>query len=78
VYRGFMVAALGAAVGFWPAAIISSAMWGYTHNQYPLSLQALIMAVGVYFSWLMRNSQSLWTPYASHMVLDIVGDSLIG
>jgi hypothetical protein len=61
-----------------PAAIISSAMWGYTHNQYPLSLQALIMAVGVYFSWLMRKAQSLWTPYASHMVLDIVGDSLIG
>ena len=78
VYRGFMLVALGAAVGFWPAAIISSAMWGYTHNQYPLSLQALIMAVGVYFSWLMRKARSLWTPYVSHMVLDIVGDSLIG
>ena len=78
VYRGFMLAALAAAIGFWPAAIISSAMWGYTHSQYPLSLQALIMAVGVYFSWLMRKAQSLWTPYASHMVLDIVGDSLIG
>ena len=78
VYRGFMLVALGAAIGFWPAAIITSAMWGYTHNQYPLSLQALIMAVGVYFSWLMRKAQSLWTPYAAHMVLDIVGDSLIG
>jgi membrane protease YdiL (CAAX protease family) len=78
VYRGFMLVALGAAIGFWPAAIISSAMWGYTHSQYPLSLQALIMAVGVYFSWLVRKAQSLWTPYASHMVIDIVGDSLIG
>ena len=78
VYRGFMLVALGAAIGFWPAAIITSAMWGYTHNQYPLSLQALIMAVGVYFSWLMRKAQSLWTPYTAHMVLDIVGDSLIG
>lgn len=78
VYRGFMLAALGAAIGFWPAAIVSSAMWGYTHSQYPLSLQALIMAVGVYFSWLVRKARSLWTPYVSHMVLDIVGDSLIG
>ena len=78
VYRGFMLIALGATIGFWPAAIITSAMWGYTHNQYPISLQALIMAVGVYFSWLMRKAQSLWTPYAAHMVLDIVGDSLIG
>jgi membrane protease YdiL (CAAX protease family) len=36
------------------------------------------MAVGVYLSWLVRKAQSLWTPYASHMVIDIVGDSLIG
>jgi len=27
---------------------------------------------------LTRTAQSLWTPYAAHMVLDIVGDSLIG
>jgi membrane protease YdiL (CAAX protease family) len=78
VYRGFVLVALGAAIGFWPAAIIASAMWAYTHDQYPLSLQALIMAVGIYFSWLTRKARSLWTPYASHMVLDIVGDSLIG
>lgn len=78
VYRGFLLVALGAAIGFWPAAIIASALWAYTHGQYPLSLQALIMAVGVYFSWLTRRARSLWTPYASHMVLDIVGDSLIG
>lgn len=78
VYRGFMLVALGAAIGFWPAAVITSAMWAFTHSQYPLSLQALIMAVGIYFSWLMSRARSLWTPYASHMVLDILGDSLIG
>lgn len=78
IYRGLMLVILGAAIGFWPAAIISSAMWAYTHSQYPLSLQALIMAVGIYFSWLTRRARSLWTPYTSHMVLDIVGDSLIG
>jgi membrane protease YdiL (CAAX protease family) len=78
IYRGFMLVILGAAIGFWPAAVISSAMWAYTHSQYPISLQALIMAVGIYFSWLTHRVRSLWTPYASHMVLDIVGDSLIG
>lgn len=77
-YRGFMLVALSAALGFWPAAIITSAMWGYTHSQYPLALQGLIMASGIYFSWLMRKTQSLWAPYAAHMVLDIVADSLIG
>ena len=78
VYRGFLLVALGAAIGFWPAAIIASAMWAYTHSQYPLSLQALIMTVGIYFSWLTRRARSLWTPYTSHMILDLVGDSLIG
>ena len=38
----------------------------------------LIMATGVYYSWLMRKVQSLWAPYAAHMILDIVGDCLIG
>lgn len=78
IFRGFMLAALGAAIGFWPAAILTSAMWGCTHSQYPLSLQVLITVMGVYFCWLTRRTQSVWTPYTSHMVLDIVGDSLIG
>jgi len=78
IFRGFMLTALAAAIGFWPAAIVSSAMWGFTHNQYPLSLQALIAAIGIYWSYLTRRARSLWTPYSAHMVLDIVGDSLIG
>jgi membrane protease YdiL (CAAX protease family) len=78
IYRGFMLVALRAAIGFWPAAVTSSVLWGCTHGQYPLSLQSLIAAVGIYFCWLVRESQSLWTPYTAHTVLDFVGDSLIG
>lgn len=78
VFRGFLLVALRTAIGFWPAAIVSSALWGYTHSQYPLSLQALIMITGIYFCWLVRRTQSLWTPYVSHMVLDVAADSLIG
>lgn len=78
IFRGFMLTALAAAIGFWPAAIVSSAMWGFTHTQYPLSLQALIAAIGIYWSFLVRRARSLWTPYSAHMVLDIIGDSLIG
>jgi membrane protease YdiL (CAAX protease family) len=78
IYRGFMLVVLRAAVGFWPAAIVSSAMWGVTHDQYPLSLQGLITATGLFFCWLVRRTESLWTPYVSHMVLDVVADSLVG
>jgi membrane protease YdiL (CAAX protease family) len=78
VFRGFVLVALGAAIGFWPAAILSSVMWGYTHHQYPLALQLLIAVMGVYFCGLTRRTQSLWTPYAAHLVLDLLADSLIG
>jgi len=78
IYRGFMLVALAEAIGFWPAALVASAMWAMTHTQYPLLLQLLIFATGVFWSWVAREARSLWAPYASHMVLDIVGDSLIG
>lgn len=78
LYRGFFLVALTAALGFWPAAVISSALWAYTHNQYPLSLQVLIAVTGIYWCWLARKARSLWTPYTSHMVLDAIADSLIG
>ncbi|HJS41356.1 MAG TPA: type II CAAX endopeptidase family protein [Sphingomicrobium sp.] len=78
LYRGFFVVALTAALGFWPAAVLSSAMWAYTHTQYPMSLQLLIAGTGVFWCWLARKARSLWAPYTSHMVLDVVADSLIG
>lgn len=78
IYRGFFLVALTAAIGLWPAAVLSSGMWAFTHTQYPLSLQALIAATGILWCWLSRKVRSLWTPYISHMVLDVVADSLIG
>lgn len=78
IFRGFVLAALTAVIGFWPAAIISSAMWAAMHAQYPLPLQGAIFATGVVFAWIKRATQSLWAPWAAHMLLDIIGDSLIG
>lgn len=77
VYRGFVLACLAAVFGFWPAAVLSSAAWGFSHEQYPLTLQLLIVAVGTGFAWLLRKTRSLWTPWTSHMVLDVVMDSLV-
>jgi membrane protease YdiL (CAAX protease family) len=46
VRRGIVLACLAAVSGFWPAAVRSSAAWGFSHDQYPLLLQLLIVAVG--------------------------------
>lgn len=78
VWRGFLLFGLREIVGFWPAAIISSASWGFLHTQYPLAGQLIIVGTGIGFSWLVRSTSSLWAPYVAHEVVDVIGDSLVG
>ena len=78
VFRGFVLVALRRVAGFWPAALLSSAMWAFTHVQYPMVIQLTILVVGVGFCWIMKRAGSLWAPYVAHEVLDVIGDSLIG
>jgi len=78
LYRGFLLVALTEALGFWPAALITSVAFGATHTQFPLDVRALIAGAGFMWAVVARQARSLWAPYVSHMVLDVVGDSLIG
>jgi membrane protease YdiL (CAAX protease family) len=78
VFRGFVLLALRRLVGFWPAAVVSSAMWAFTHVQFPLTIQLTILVVGVGFCWIAQRARSLLAPYFAHEVLDLLGDSLIG
>jgi membrane protease YdiL (CAAX protease family) len=78
VFRGFILTALRSVAGFWPAAIVSSALWAVLHTQYPFVLQAGIFVVGIGFCWLAQRARSLLAPYFAHEVLDLIGDSLIG
>jgi hypothetical protein len=77
VYRGFILAALAAALGFWPAVILSSIMFGATHTQYPLVLQGMIAALSVLWSWAGKRGGGLMAPYAAHMTLDWILDPVI-
>ncbi|MES1199580.1 MAG: CPBP family intramembrane glutamic endopeptidase [Pseudomonadota bacterium] len=77
VFRGFILAALTAALGFWPAAIISSLAFGATHTQYPLSLQALIAALAVLWAWAGKRAGGLLAPYTAHMTLDWLIDPVL-
>lgn len=78
IFRGFILIALMAVIGFWPAAIVSSVMWAALHTQYPLEFQAFIAFSGVLWAWAGRCVRSLWAPYTAHMTLDIIADCLIG
>ena len=70
VFRGFILAALAAALGFWPAAVLSSLAFAATHTQYPLGLQATIAAIALLWAWSGRRGGGLLAPYTAHMTLD--------
>jgi len=78
IFRGFLLAALAAVIGFWPAAGVTSALWAATHTQYPLSLQLTIFATGMLLAWVVQSARTIWAPYGAHMVMDVVLDSLVG
>lgn len=76
VFRGFILVALTAALGFWPAAILSSIAFGATHTQYPLTLQALIATIAILWAWVAKRS-GLLAPYTAHMALDWLIDPIL-
>lgn len=77
VFRGFVLAALTAALGFWPAAIVSSVAFGSLHTQYPLAMQALVAGVGLIFCIARRGAGSLLAPYLAHTLLDWILDPIL-
>ncbi|HEX4386201.1 MAG TPA: CPBP family intramembrane glutamic endopeptidase [Myxococcales bacterium] len=77
VYRGFILSALTAALGFWPAALLSSIAFAATHQQYPSSLQALIAVVAILWAWVGKRTGGLLAPYTAHMTLDWILDPII-
>jgi membrane protease YdiL (CAAX protease family) len=77
IFRGFLLAALAAVFGFWPAALLSSLAFGAVHAQYPLDLQALIAVCGVIWCWVVRHTKSVWTAWIAHMTLDWLTDPFL-
>lgn len=78
VFRGFLLAALAAVFGLWPAAILSSVAFGATHAQYPLEFQAIISVFGLAWCWIVRRTGSIWSAWIAHMSLDWILDPFFG
>jgi membrane protease YdiL (CAAX protease family) len=77
IFRGFILVALTAALGFWPAAILSGVAFGATHTQFPMELQALIAVMGIVWAVIAARAKTIVAPYISHMLLDWVADPLL-
>jgi len=78
IFRGFLLFALARIVGYWPAAVVTSALWAATHTQFPLPFLVVVFIIGLVLSWVMARSKTLWAPWGAHMLMDIVLDSLVG
>ena len=68
-FRGYFLFALSRASGFWPAALISSAIFGYTHhsNRGETWLGALGAGIiGLFFSFTIRRTGNLWFAVGMH------------
>lgn len=77
IFRGFLLSVFAAALGFWPAAILSSIAFGAVHSQYPFELQALVGVAGFVWCLVAAHAKSLLAPYISHMTLDWLIDPFL-
>jgi membrane protease YdiL (CAAX protease family) len=71
--RGYALFTLSAGIGFWPAAILSSAFFGYSHHgNTGEDWIGLFNAglFGLFACFLLRRTGNLWLPIGVHMAFD--------
>lgn len=66
LFRGFLLAPLVGPLGFWPAAVFVSGAWTVMHIGYSMVGLIEVFLIGLYFSWLLRQTGSLWVTIACH------------
>ena len=80
-YRGYGLYALALGIGFWPASIVSSAVFAYSHVDNPgetwLGIFNLFLS-GLLFCLLLRRSGDLWLPIGFHASWDWAQTYLYG
>jgi uncharacterized protein len=73
LFRGYSLATFSQVTGFWPAALVSSALFGYIHlgNKGEGWAGALgAAAIGLFFCLTLRRTGSLWFAIGMHMSWD--------
>jgi membrane protease YdiL (CAAX protease family) len=71
LFRGFLIAPLAIALGFLPAALLVSGSWAMLHIGYSMAGLAEVFLIGIYFSWLLWRTGSLWVPIVCHAAYNV-------
>lgn len=67
-FRGFLLQGLARRYTFWPAAVLTSAVFALAHVWWQLYLP--IFVLGLAFAWLFWRTGSLWAPIAAHATIN--------
>jgi uncharacterized protein len=72
-FRGYVQFTLSTGIGFWPAAIVLSALFGLAHAGNPgenVSGELSVVCFGLLFCLFLRRTGNLWWPVGFHMGYD--------
>ena len=73
LFRGFLLSALATTrLGFWGAAVISTACWAGLHGVYSVAGILSVFALGLLFCWLLQRSGSVRVPILCHALYNAI------
>ncbi len=73
LFRGFLFSGLAKTrLGFLGTALLTTALWGALHAGYSAFGLIEVLGIGLYFSWLLVRTGSLWVTIACHAVYNSV------
>ncbi len=73
LFRGFLLPALSRSrLGFAGAALVTTAAWAALHFTYSIFGLAEVFLIGLYFSWLVWRTGSLWVPMFCHAAYNTI------
>jgi uncharacterized protein len=77
LFRGFLFSGIAKRLSFASTAVLTSLLWTSLHYGYSFYLLAEVFAIGLYFSWLLVRTGSLWVTIFCHAVNNTAGALLL-
>jgi len=73
LFRGFLFSGLAKSrLGLIGTSVLTAVLWTTLHYGYSIFGLLEVLAIGLYFSWLLVRTGSLWAPIFSHAVYNTV------
>ncbi|MDP1907023.1 MAG: CPBP family intramembrane metalloprotease, partial [Hyphomicrobium sp.] len=73
LFRGFLFSGLAKSrLGLVGTSILTAVLWTALHAGYSIFGLIEVLAIGLYFSWLLVRTGSLWVPMFCHAVYNTV------